>query len=257
LRERVKLPEIRPIPENFLKIVGAHLRNLKNIDITIPLERFTVISGLSGSGKTTLVKDVLVESLLKKHPIGCKNIEVPSIKPVLVDQDPIGRNPRSNPATYTKLSDIIRNSYSKATGLSISHFSFNTEEGACPTCKGMGAIETKMRYLPSTWITCSDCDGERFSDQILSKKVAFGEFDLSVSDFYKLSVEDALPLLSNSKYLSQNDKNKAKRIVWIKDIGIVKDNGSCKMPFQKTILRIKQKKINIKGIAIPGDPIHK
>jgi excinuclease ABC subunit A len=150
---------------------GAYLRNLQGIDVPIPLGRLTVITGVSGSGKSTFVEDVLVASLTWQEPVGCRTVEGPRLKPVLVDQSPIGKNPRSNPATYTKLSDIIRDYFAAATGLSASHFSFNRPEGACPVCNGMGAIEVQMRYLPSTWIPCAACDGQRFSDEVLSARV--------------------------------------------------------------------------------------
>ena len=141
LRERVALPGQRPAPQSFLTVRGAYLRNLQEIDVPIPLGRLAVITGVSGSGKSTLVEDVLVASLSEGKPVGCRAIEGPPIKPVFVDQSPIGHNPRSNPATYTKLADIIRDLFASGTGLSPSHFSFNRPEGACPTCEGMGAQE--------------------------------------------------------------------------------------------------------------------
>jgi len=164
-RNRVMTPDPRPHPDKFLLVQKAHQHNLQDIDVKIPLARLTVITGVSGSGKSTLVEHVLVPSLKQQDPIGCEGIEGSRLKPVMVDQSPIGRNPRSNPATYTKLSDIIRDLYVDATGLSKSHFSFNRPEGACPTCKGIGASEVKMRYLPSIWISCSDCEGQRFSPE--------------------------------------------------------------------------------------------
>lgn len=182
LRERVLPPEERPTPTVFLSIHGASLRNLQNIDVPIPLGRLTVITGVSGSGKSTLVEDVFVASLKNGSPIGCEhlswmrnsrslNYQRGLPRPVLVDQSPIGRNPRSNPATYTKLADIIRDLFATETDLSPSHFSFNRPEGACPTCEGLGSIEVAMRYLPSTWIPCADCDGQRFSDEVLAVRL--------------------------------------------------------------------------------------
>jgi excinuclease ABC subunit A len=213
LRERVHLPQPRPAPENFLTIRKASLRNLQNIDVPIPLGRLTVITGVSGSGKSTLVEDVLIASLKENTPQGCIEIEGPSLKPVLVDQSPIGRNPRSNPATYTKLSDLVRDLYAHATGLSPSHFSFNRPEGACPICKGMGAIEVKMRYLPSTWIRCESCEGKRFSDEVLEAQVTLDTRPLSIADFYELSVAEALPLLSSAEDLPERSLRSAKRIL--------------------------------------------
>jgi excinuclease ABC subunit A len=107
MRARVPTPQARPAPKDFLTIRRANLRNLQDIDVPIPLGCLTVISGVSGSGKSTLVEDVLVSTLISGQPTGCQRIDSPAIKPVLVDQSPIGKNPRSNPATYTKLSDII------------------------------------------------------------------------------------------------------------------------------------------------------
>ena len=183
LRNRVIAHEPRPPPKHFLIIRGAQKHNLKQIDVKLPLGRLTVITGVSGSGKSTLVEHVLVPTLTKRKPIGCKEIEGPDIKPVIVDQNPIGRNPRSNPATYTKLSEIIRDLYAKATGLSKSYFSFNRPEGACPTCKGIGSTEIKMRYLPSLWIPCSDCGGQRFNEKVLAATIKIGENELSIADF--------------------------------------------------------------------------
>ncbi len=160
LRERVVTPERRPAPQTFLTLRRANLRNLRAVDVTIPLERLTVVTGVSGSGKSTLVEDVLAASLQKQAPVGCEAIEGPPLAGVMVDQSPIGRNPRSNPATYTKLADIVRDLFAEATGLSASHFSFNRPEGACPACQGLGAVEVAMRYLPSTWIPCAACGGE-------------------------------------------------------------------------------------------------
>lgn len=219
-REKVNLPEHRGIPETFLVIKGAALRNLKNIDVPIPLHRLTVITGVSGSGKSTLI-DVLVPSLRNKTPQGCQKIEGPLLTPVLVDQSPIGRNPRSNPATYTKLADIIRELFAASTELSPSHFSFNRPEGRCPVCKGMGALEVKMRYLPSTWIVCERCEGNRFSDEVLSAHISFNSKKMSIADFYKLSIEEVIPLLVTDERLSEKSRTHAQRILEaLRDVGL-------------------------------------
>jgi excinuclease ABC subunit A len=221
LRERVHVPDPRPAPEQFLTVRGAGLRNLCDIDVPIPLGRLTVITGVSGSGKSTFVEDVLTPTLSGKAPTGCVGIEGPPIKPVMVDQSPIGRNPRSNPATYTKFSDVIRDFFAGLTGLSASHFSFNRPEGACPTCKGIGAVEVRMRYLPSTWIPCADCGGQRFSDEVLAAKVAFGDCSLSIADFYDLTISEIAPLLAEDERLSQGNHRTAKRILQaLLDIGL-------------------------------------
>jgi excinuclease ABC subunit A len=221
LRERVLTPDLRPTPEQFLTVRGADLRNLQAIDVPIPLGRLSVITGVSGSGKSTFVEDVLAATLAQGKPVGCRAIEGPGLKPVVVDQSPIGRNPRSNPATYTKLSDIVRDCFARATGLSASHFSFNRPEGACPTCEGIGAVEVGMRYLPSTWIPCADCAGRRFSDEVLSARVDFNGHTLSIADFYDLSISQALPLLAENDKLAERDRQAAVRILEaLHDVGL-------------------------------------
>jgi excinuclease ABC subunit A len=220
-RERVRHPALRPDPERFLVVRGASLRNLQDIDVRIPIGRLTVVTGVSGSGKSTLVEDVLVATLTRGKPAGCRAIEGPMLKPIMVDQSPIGLNPRSNPATYTKLADIIRDCFALSTGLSPSRFSFNRPEGACPACKGMGAVEVQMRYLPSTWIPCADCGGQRFSDEVLAARAAFHGRMLSIADFYLLSVSEVIPLLMAEGRLPQESRQAAQRILEaLRDVGL-------------------------------------
>jgi excinuclease ABC subunit A len=202
-QDEVPVPQKRPKPEKFIIIRGACKHNLQHIDVPIPIGRLTVITGVSGSGKSSFVEEVLVPSLKKLKAVACSYIEGPEMKPVLVDQSPIGKNPRSNPATYTKLSDIVRDLFAEVTGLSASHFSFNRPEGACPRCKGMGAVEVRMRYLPSVWIPCSDCDGQRFSDEVLAARAHLGERRLSIADFYRLSISQVSLLLRAERRLSE------------------------------------------------------
>jgi excinuclease ABC subunit A len=175
----------------FLTARGASLRNLRGIDARIPLGMLTVVTGVSGSGKSTLVVDVIAASLSKRKPAGCISMEGKALTPVIVDQEPIGLTPRSNPATYTKLADLIRNRFAKDTGLSPSHFSFNRPEGACETCAGLGAVEVKMRYLPSAWIPCSACGGERFKDEVLAARADIGSRSRSISEVYGMSIAEA------------------------------------------------------------------
>lgn len=212
-RKRVPSLEPHKEPNEFFKILGANKHNLKDIDVEIPLKRFSVITGVSGSGKSTLVQHVLVPTLEKGKPIGCRAYEGKHLRPVIVDQKPIGKNPRSNPGTYTKLSDIVRDLYSSETSLSASHFSFNRPEGACPTCQGMGAVEVKMRYLPSIWITCSDCAGQRFKEEVLQNRVKFGDRNLSISDFYNLSISEVHSILSEDTRLSESKRKSAHSIL--------------------------------------------
>ncbi|MHA1992533.1 MAG: ATP-binding cassette domain-containing protein [Candidatus Hodarchaeales archaeon] len=221
LRKKVIIPKLRAKPTLFLKVEGADKHNLKDINVEIPLNRLTVITGVSGSGKSTLIEDVLHVSLQKKIPVGCKKVIGPTLKSIMVDQSPIGKNPRSNPATYTKISEIIRKLYSKETGLSVSHYSFNRPEGACPTCKGMGALEIRMRHISSSWISCPDCNQARFNEAVLEKKVVFGDNSYSISEFYELSVSEISDLIEKENRLSVNDLKKLKEMIkTLKEIGL-------------------------------------
>ncbi|MFX1577031.1 MAG: hypothetical protein ACFFCF_07635 [Promethearchaeota archaeon] len=221
LQRRVMTPKPRPAPAEFIWVKKAYQHNLKHLDAKIPLGRLTVISGVSGSGKSTFVEHVLVPSLSQKKPIGCNAIEGPWIKPILVDQSPIGRNPRSNPATYTKLADIIRDLFAEATGLTKSHFSFNRPEGACSACKGIGATEVKMQYLPSIWIPCEECEGQRFNPEVLSKQVEFDGEQLSIADFYKLPISEVGEKLTSPRHLSSTKRESAQRILdALNDVGL-------------------------------------
>jgi|TARA_B100000315_G_scaffold146549_1_gene135463 excinuclease ABC subunit A len=221
LRERMAPPPKRAVGEQFATIRGARLHNLKGIDVPLAVAGLNVISGVSGSGKSTLVEDVLVASLRQDAPVGCTSIEGPRMDVLLVDQSPIGRNPRSNPATYTKLADIIRDGFAAATDLSASHFSFNRPEGACPMCKGMGAVEIAMRYLPSAWIPCSSCDGSRFSEEVRERSAPFGDRQLSITEFLSLSVDEVHGLMQAEAPLSESKRRAAMRILTaLTDIGL-------------------------------------
>jgi len=221
LRERVKIPKHRVKPQLFLTIEKAYKHNLKNIDVKIPLNRLTVITGVSGSGKSTLVEDVLFASLKQKEPIGCNRINGLKVNPIMVDQGPIGKNPRSNPATYTNIADVIRKLYAKATKFKATYFSFNTPEGQCPTCNGMGALEIKMKYLPSNWITCPDCNGQRFSEEILAEKVKFEDNEYSIAELYDIPISDVVKIFDKEKRMSVADTNSAKQMLKaLNDIGL-------------------------------------
>jgi excinuclease ABC subunit A len=221
MRASLPLREKRPKPKQFFTIRSACLRNLQNIDVSIPLGRLTVISGVSGSGKSTLVEDVLVATLVNGKPSGCRAIEGAAPHPVMVDQSPIGRNPRSNPATYTKLSDIIRDLFAAVTGLSPAHFSFNRTQGACPTCGGLGLVEVAMRYLPSTWVLCSDCDGQRFTDEVLAARVPFDGHPFSIAEFYELSICEVRALFALETRLPEAKQQTASHILEaLCDIGL-------------------------------------
>ncbi|MFW9904755.1 MAG: ATP-binding cassette domain-containing protein [Candidatus Thorarchaeota archaeon] len=216
------IPKHRSSPIQFLEIIEASQHNLQRITTSVPIGRLTVITGPSGSGKSTFVEEVLYPSLKKGKPIGCKSIKGKKLNPILVDQSPIGKNPRSNPATYTNLATVIRDVFANATNLSSSHFSFNREEGWCKTCKGMGAIEVKLRYLPSAWILCEVCEGRRFSDEVLQAKVKLNNKSISIADFYEFSVDEAFEwFLKDTKTVLTTDRSAAKRILQaLREVGL-------------------------------------
>jgi excinuclease ABC subunit A len=221
LRDRVSFPVNRATPSKFITIKGASLRNLQGIDVSIPFQRLTVVTGVSGSGKSTLVEDVLVSSLIENRAIGCIEIEGPHPKPVMVDQSPIGLNPRSNPATYTGLSDIIRDLFADGTGLSPSHFSFNRPEGACTTCGGLGSVEVAMRYLPAAWILCAECEGQRFTDDVLAARLPGADSELSIAGFYELSIGKVREFFVSTSYLTSAKRQMALKILdALCDIGL-------------------------------------
>lgn len=164
-----------------IKVVGASEHNLKNIDVEIPLSKLVAITGVSGSGKSTLMSDILAKALNKKfyraktEPgkhrdiLGLENID----KVIDIDQSPIGRTPRSNPATYTGLFTYIRDLYAglpeaKMKGLEAGHFSFNVPGGRCENCSGDGVIKVEMQFLSDVYLTCDVCNGQRFKDRVLA-----------------------------------------------------------------------------------------
>ncbi|MBP9664779.1 MAG: excinuclease ABC subunit UvrA [Pyrinomonadaceae bacterium] len=180
----IKLPRVRrPVTKRKIEIVGAREHNLKNVSVKIPLEMLVCITGVSGSGKSTLVHDVLYAGLKKKR--GEWNAHVGLFKEIkgdeniddviLVDQSPIGRTPRSNPVTYIKAYDAIREVFAatnaaKTKGYSASHFSFNVPGGRCEICQGSGVVTIEMQFLADVELTCEDCRGTRFKSEVLDVK---------------------------------------------------------------------------------------
>jgi excinuclease ABC subunit A len=195
--------EIKNKSSKSLKIINASHNNLKNVNLKIPLNGLVCITGVSGSGKSSLVSDTLYPYLsnkLQNSNLPCGKIDnvegVNNInKIIFVDQSPIGRTPRSNPSTYIKLLDEIRLLFSslqesKARGYAPTHFSFNTKEGSCPYCKGMGQIKIDMDFLENAYVTCMQCKGKRFSNDILSITYK----DLSIYDVLNLEVSEAIEI---------------------------------------------------------------
>ena len=190
-----------------LQLFGAAEHNLKNIDIAIPLNTLTVVTGVSGSGKSTLVHDVLYAAV--KRAKGGWERRVGSFRKiegveyitdaVLVDQAPIGRTPRSNPVTYLKAFDPIRELFAatkdaRARGLSASHFSFNVPGGRCEACQGEGEVRVEMQFLADVFVPCDQCDGKRFKPQVLEVKYR----GRSIHQVLDLTVREALTFFSSS-----------------------------------------------------------
>ncbi len=201
-----------PVPNNrhklsgkFLKVFGAHLHNLQDVDLTLPLGTLTVVTGVSGSGKSTLVHDVLYKALAAKRNGSsvkefCERIEGDALvrEVVIVDQSPIGRTPRSNPATYLKAFDAIREVFAdtpdaKRRGYTAGHFSFNVPGGRCETCQGDGTVTVEMQFLADVELICEECRGTRFKSGVL-EVLYHGK---NIHDVLQLTVREALVFFIN------------------------------------------------------------
>ena len=205
-RIEIPVPKERRKPTGFLKIKGARQNNLKNINVDIPLGIMTCVTGVSGSGKSSLVNEILYKTLAKKlNRARCipglhKTIEgVEQLdKVIAIDQSPIGRTPRSNPATYTGVFDMIRELFAttadaKARGYSKGRFSFNVKGGRCEACSGDGINKIEMNFLPDVYVTCEVCDGKRYNRETLEVKYK----GKSIFDVLDMTVEEALPFFEN------------------------------------------------------------
>ena len=219
----IPLPETRRKPkEKYITIYGAQENNLKNIDIKIPLGLFVCITGVSGSGKSTLVDDILYKSLSKKlyrsqdkpgkadRIDGIENID----KVIIIDQSPIGRTPRSNPATYTGAFTPIRELFAqtrdaKMYGYNPGRFSFNVKGGRCEACQGDGIIRIEMHFLPDVYVPCEECKGKRYSSSTLD--VCFK--GKNISDVLEMTVEEASIFFENIPAI-------ARKLRFLYDVGL-------------------------------------
>lgn len=197
----VPVPKERRKPTGFLTIKGAREHNLKNIDVQIPLGILTVVTGVSGSGKSTLINEILYKSLANKlnraHKIPGEHDKIEGVdqldKIIDIDQSPIGRSPRSNPATYTGVFDMIRDLFAatpdaKARGYAKGRFSFNVKGGRCENCAGDGIVKIEMHFLPDVYVPCEVCHGKRFNRETLEVKYK----GKSIYDVLDMTVEEAL-----------------------------------------------------------------
>ena len=192
--------------KNAIEIIGARAYNLKSINVKIPLRTFCCVTGVSGSGKSTLVNDILYRSLAKSlygsHELPGEHDKILGVehidKVVVIDQSPIGRTPRSNPATYTKLFDLIRSLFAKTQeakirGYTAGRYSFNLSGGRCEACKGQGIKKVEMNFLPDMYISCEDCKGKRYNKATLETIYK----DKSISDVLDMYIEDAYRFFIN------------------------------------------------------------
>ncbi len=222
-RRKIEIPKKRrPLNGKFVEIVGARENNLKNINVKFPLGVFTCVTGVSGSGKSSLINEILYKkcaSELNRAKVkpgdhdfvkGLEHLE----KVIDIDQSPIGRTPRSNPATYTGVFDIIREVFSETTeakmrGYKAGRFSFNTKGGRCEACSGDGIIKIEMHFLPDVYVPCEVCKGKRYNRETLDVRYK----GKNIADVLDMTVEDALEFFKNIPRIN-------KKIQTLYDVGL-------------------------------------
>ncbi|MBX2827570.1 MAG: excinuclease ABC subunit UvrA [Flavobacteriaceae bacterium] len=221
----IEVPEKRRSSKNTIELIGARHNNLKNIDVTFPMGTFTAVTGVSGSGKSTLVKKILYPALLRQiggygeKPGQFSELKgnFDSIKSVeFIDQNPIGRSSRSNPVTYIKAYDDIRNLFasqkvSDIRGYKAKHFSFNVDGGRCETCKGEGEVTIEMQFMADVHLECDTCKGRRFKKEIL--EVNF--HDKNIHDILSMTVDDAIAF-----FQLHNEKKITNKLQPLQDVGL-------------------------------------
>ncbi len=210
-KKKIAVPDVRRKPSGWLKIQGASENNLKNIDVDIPLGIFTCVTGVSGSGKSSLINEVLYKVLARKlnraYTVPGKHKKISGLqaldKVIAIDQSPIGRTPRSNPATYTGVFDLIRDLFAstqdaKAKGYKKGRFSFNVKGGRCEACSGDGIVKIEMHFLPDVYVPCEVCGGKRYNRETLDVLYK----GKSISEVLDMTVEEALGFFAPVKAIS-------------------------------------------------------
>ena len=205
-RRKIPVPKERRIPTGWLKVRGARENNLKNVDVEIPLGVMTCVTGVSGSGKSSLINEIVYKALAKKlnraRTIAGNHDSIEGVeqldKIIAIDQSPIGRTPRSNPATYTGVFDLIRDLFAsttdaKAKGYNKGRFSFNVKGGRCEACSGDGIIKIEMHFLPDVYVPCEVCGGKRYNRETLDVKYK----GKSIFDVLDMTVEEAAKFFEN------------------------------------------------------------
>jgi excinuclease ABC subunit A len=224
-KEAILVPKTRRGYKNYIEVVGARENNLKNENFTFPLECLTVITGVSGSGKSTLVKKILFPALQKKlEGVGEKAGQFTSLEGSFshikhieyVDQNPIGRSSRSNPVTYIKAYDDIRDLYakqsiSKLRNYQAKHFSFNVDGGRCEVCKGDGEVTIEMQFMADVHLECETCNGKRFKKEVL--EVTFE--GKNIDDILKMTIDEALLF-----FTAQNQIKITQKLHPLQDVGL-------------------------------------
>ena len=223
--DKIETPKHRRTSRNVITIKGARENNLKGIDVNIPLNVLTVVSGVSGSGKSTLVRDILFRTLQRQYGEGtespgqCDSIEgaLTQLKAVeFVDQNPIGKSSRSNPVTYLKAYDEIRQLFArqplaKQMGYTAGYFSFNSDGGRCEECKGEGTITVEMQFMANMKLQCESCHGKRFKSETLEVKF----HDKSIYDILEMTVNEAIEFFGKHK-----EKTIVERLQPLQDVGL-------------------------------------
>ena len=219
---KIEVPKERRISDKFIELTGAKGNNLKNLSVKIPVGVLTVVTGVSGSGKSTLINQTLFPVLFnelnkgKLYPLEYKSISgLEHIEKVIdIDQTPIGRTPRSNPATYTKIFDEIRDIFAqtkdaKLKGFSKGRFSFNVKGGRCEACQGAGIVKIEMNFLPDVYVECDVCRGKRYNKETLEVYYK----GKTISDVLNMSIDEAYEFFNAVPSLE-------KKIKVLKDVGL-------------------------------------